>query len=119
MDTILNVGINESICQIIASKTNNMRFALDTYRRFLHMFGVHVLGMNTELYDNVITNVMEKYGIKNQRLFTSTQLDVIISEFKKIATVPDDPFVQLKMAIEANFCSWFSPKYNTVVGHDL
>ncbi|HVA02091.1 MAG TPA: pyruvate, phosphate dikinase [Terriglobia bacterium] len=116
MDTILNLGSNDKVVEAVASKTGNARFAYDSYRRFIQMFGNVVLEISKEHFEHVLD------GQKKKRRFTlDTQLSAddfkqVIAGYKQLirkATgkdFPQEPRTQLKMAIEAVFRSWNNPR---------
>eukprot|EP00600_Ochromonadales_sp_CCMP1393_P008438 CAMPEP_0174954150 /NCGR_PEP_ID=MMETSP0004_2-20121128/265_1 /TAXON_ID=420556 /ORGANISM="Ochromonas sp., Strain CCMP1393" /LENGTH=988 /DNA_ID=CAMNT_0016201933 /DNA_START=1859 /DNA_END=4825 /DNA_ORIENTATION=- len=110
MDTILNLGINDDIVDVLARISNNPRWAFDTYRRFLQMFGNVVLGVDKQLYEDVLQVAREKRGVPHDSLLTMADLVDVVKEFKKIATVPAEPWEQLNMAVQAVFKSWYSPR---------
>jgi pyruvate,orthophosphate dikinase len=74
------------------------------------MFGDVVLGMDKDVYENIIKEVKDKKGIDNDALLRTDDLQSIVSQFKSLVTIPDDPWIQLEMAIEAIFKSWNSPR---------
>jgi len=111
MDTVLNLGLNENNVQILASETSNLRFAWDSYRRFVQMFGRIVLGIEGDNFEKVITGIKSTRGIKNDYELTPEDWQVIVKQFKKLISdngkeIPDDPYKQLEMAIKAVFDSW-------------
>jgi len=111
MDTILNLGLNDETVKGLASATNNKRFAYDCYRRFIAMFGDVVLGVNKEEFEKVLSLFKGKMGVKRDIDLPAHVLEDIVEEFKGIIkrfghTFPQDPYIQLKMAIEAVFLSW-------------
>jgi len=110
MSTILNVGMNDAKFEQLAAASNNRRFALDCYRRFLQMFGDVVLGMDKEVYEKIIQEAKERRGIENDAMLRTDDLQFIVDRFKQLVTIPDDPWIQLEMAIEAIFKSWNTPR---------
>lgn len=110
MSTVLNVGLNDAKVEQLAATSNNRRFALDCYRRFLQMFGDVVLGMNTEVYEKIIQDAKDRRGVENDALLRTEDLQSIVDQFKQLVTIPDDPWIQLEMAIEAVFKSWNTPR---------
>ena len=116
MDTILNLGLNEETVEALGSKTGNMRFALDNYRRFIQMFGNVVLSIDRELFENVIVKKKTERRIKQDSSLQINDLKEIVKKFKSIIKrksgepFPDDPFVQLRMARDAVFRSWNNPR---------
>jgi pyruvate, orthophosphate dikinase len=110
MNTVLNVGMNDEITERLARLTNNRKWAYDTYRRFLQMFGDVVLGIDKELYEDILTNTKKRRNIAHESEFNENELKYVIEEFKKLIYIPDDPWTQLMMSIEAVFLSWNSPR---------
>jgi len=116
MDTILNLGLNDETVEGLGKKTGNMRFALDSYRRFIAMFGNVVLGLDKDLFENVITKKKTERRVKQDSSLQANDLKDIISRFKQIVKrksgepFPDDPFVQLRMSRDAVFRSWNNPR---------
>eukprot|EP01041_Mallomonas_annulata_P004386 gene4386-8730_t len=110
MDTVLNLGLNDDVVQGIILHTRNPRFAYDTYRRFLQMFGTVVLGIDHERYEFIIDNIKKELDVTDDVELDADALKRVAEEFKFITRAPEDPWVQLKMAVEAVFSSWFSPR---------
>lgn len=116
MDTILNLGLNEKTTEGLIQKTKNDRFAYDSYRRFIQMFGNVVLGIDKSEFEKIIEKKKEEHRIKMDASLLVEDLKDIISKFKrKIKSksgedFPQDSFVQLEMAIEAVFKSWNNPR---------
>ena len=116
MDTVLNLGLNEETIKGLAEKTGNMRFALDNYRRFISMFGNVVLGIDKDVFEEVITKLKKDRRIKQDSSLQEQDLKEIIKKFKQIIkrktgeTFPDDPWTQLRMARDAVFRSWNNPR---------
>ena len=112
MDTILNLGLNDEIVEGLARKTGNPRFAYDCYRRFIQMFADVVLGVEGEKFEHVIS----EYKRANDKILdvdmSAQDWQAVIEIFKTITKFPQDPFEQLKRAVEAVFLSWHSPRAN-------
>jgi pyruvate,orthophosphate dikinase len=118
MDTILNLGINEDVVKGLVTKTGNERFAWDSYRRFIQMYGDVVLGLKPESKDEhdpfevIMDELKEKRKVKNDLDLTVDDLKELVARFKKIikdklnVSFPDDPYEQLWGAIGAVFRSW-------------
>ncbi|MBC7189897.1 pyruvate, phosphate dikinase, partial [Candidatus Aerophobetes bacterium] len=112
MDTVLNLGLNDKSVEGLARRTGNPRFAYDSYRRLLQMFGDVVLKIPGEKFEGVIERVKEEKGVKDDTQLTVEDLKRIVEEFKRIIRehtgkdFPQDPFEQLKMARDAVFNSW-------------
>jgi pyruvate,orthophosphate dikinase len=119
MDTILNLGMNDRVVEVIARKTSNPRFAYDSYRRFIQMFGNVVMEIPKEKFDHVFEGQKKKRGVKLDTELTAEDLKQVIEGYKKVVRkeagkdFPQDPHVQLNMAIEAVFRSWYNPRAQT------
>jgi len=119
MDTVLNLGINDEIVDILARMSNNPRWAFDTYRRFLQMFGNVVLGIDKRRYEEVLEDIRAKRNVPHDSLLSMADWVEVIKRYKTIAEVPSDPWDQLRMAVQAVFNSWYSPracKYRDIHG---
>jgi len=115
MDTVLNIGLNDEIVELFSKESGNPRLAYDSYRRLLQMFGDIVLGMGIHPFENELESIKAQKGIKNDVELSADDLKELIGRYKKIyesegKVFPQDPFVQLKMAIEAVFKSWNVPR---------
>ena len=112
MDTILNLGMNDMVCESIAKKTNNFRFAYDSYRRFIQMFADVVMNFPKEDFEYLFDSIKEKKNVVNDTDLTSDDLLEVINEYKKqykkhaLIDFPQDPKFQLLEAIKAVFRSW-------------
>ncbi len=112
MDTILNLGLNDETVEGVAKITGNPRFAYDSYRRFIQMFGDVVLEIPKYLFDNALEGKKEKNGYKLDTELTADDLKELVKEFKQIykseinVEFPTNPENQLLMAVEAVFKSW-------------
>lgn len=116
MDTVLNLGLNESVTEGLAKLTNNPRFALDAYRRFIQMFSDVVMGIPKNLYDDVLDSVKFENNIEFDYQLSVKNLEKIISEYKKIylretgEEFPSDVKKQLLATVKAVFSSWQNPR---------
>jgi pyruvate,orthophosphate dikinase len=115
MDTVLNIGLNDEIVELFSKESGNPRLAYDSYRRLLQMFGDIVLGMGIHPFENELESIKAQKGIKNDVELSVDDLKELVGRYKKIyesegKVFPQDPFVQLKMAIEAVFKSWNVPR---------
>ena len=112
MDTVLNIGLNDDVVQGMIAKNNDPRFIYDLYRRLVQMFGSVVLGVEDEIFERVITEQRDKYGVKNDPDLPAQAWQDITEQFKKIVhrhtgiEFPTEPHEQLRMATEAVFKSW-------------
>ena len=118
MDTILNLGLNEEVVNVIAEKSNNPRWAWDCYRRFIQMYSDVVMEVGKKYFEELIDEMKAKKGVKHDVELTADDLKELAREFKeeyknKIGTdFPDDPKEQLMGAIKAVFRSWDNPRAN-------
>ena len=112
MDTILNLGLNDKTVEGLAKSSHNKRFALDSYRRFIQLFGKVVFNINDEKFNAVLDKIKKEHKIHNDNELDINALQKIISEFKIIyqntikMLFPSDPYEQLQLAIKAVFNSW-------------
>ena len=118
MDTILNLGLNEDVVNVIAEKSNNPRWAWDCYRRFIQMYSDVVMEVGKKYFEQLIDAMKEKKGVKQDVELTAEDLKELASQFKaeykeKIGEdFPTDPKEQLMGAIKAVFRSWDNPRAN-------
>ena len=116
METILNLGLNDETLQGMLDLTKNERFAYDSYRRFLTMFGSVAWDIERENFEHVLEQVKEKEGVKLDTEVSIEGLKSLIPAYKEIIKketgkdFPQDPYVQLQAAIEAVFKSWNIPR---------
>jgi len=112
MDTILNLGLNDQTVAGLAEKTGNQRFAYDSYRRFMYMFGDVVLGVGKKVFEEVFEGYKKKLNAIDDASVSLTALKSVVEDFKNIiisktkTEFPQDPYQQLFMAIDAVFKSW-------------
>ncbi|MFT6285659.1 MAG: pyruvate,orthophosphate dikinase [Alcanivorax sp.] len=110
MNTILNLGLNDEITEGLASKTNNPRFAYDSYRRFIQMFADVVLEVESEKFEHALTHYKAEHGKTLDVDMDADDWRAIVDIFKTITDFPQDPFEQLRLAVEAVFLSWHTPR---------
>ena len=116
MDTVLNLGLNDKTVVGLHTKTGNERFAYDSYRRFIQMFGNIVMGVPHSEFEKVLQGVKNKIGVKLDTELKTENLKEVISEYKKLIKekkgyeFPQDVQEQLKQAIDAVFGSWNNPR---------
>jgi pyruvate,orthophosphate dikinase len=110
MNTILNLGLNDEIAEGLARKTTNPRFAYDSYRRFIQMFADVVLGVEGEKFEHEISTYKAEHGKTLDTEMSAEDWQAIIETFKGITDFPQDPFEQLRLAVEAVFLSWYTPR---------
>jgi len=119
MDTILNLGMNEKVAAAYAERSGNPRWAYDSYRRFIQMFGNVVLDIPKSEFEHIFDGQKKKRGFKLDTELTAEDLKQVIVGYKKLVRkktgqdFPDDPRIQLAMAIEAVFRSWYNPRAAT------
>ncbi len=118
MDTILNLGLNEQVVEVLAKKSGNPRWAWDCYRRFIQMFSDVVMEVGKKYFEQLIDEMKEKKGVTQDVELTADDLKELASQFKaeykaKIGKdFPTDPKEQLFEAIKAVFRSWDNPRAN-------
>lgn len=112
MDTVLNLGLNDATVTGLAAKTNNPRFAWDSYRRFIQMYGDVVMGVDHDFFEEALQAVKDEQGVELDNELSAEALQEVVRRYKEIISreagrlFPDDPFEQLKGAINAVFKSW-------------
>ncbi|HBG08477.1 MAG: pyruvate, phosphate dikinase [Limnochordia bacterium] len=112
MDTVLNLGLNDVTVEALAKKSGNPRFAWDSYRRFIHMYGDVVMGVDHELFEAAIAKKRADEGVELDNELSVEALKDLVKEYKAIVQksvgtlFPDDPYEQLRGAIDAVFRSW-------------
>lgn len=109
MESVLNVGLNDELVHSLAAYTGSPRFAYDAYRRFLQLYAVHVTGADPRLFEAATARVMAERNIDQEACLTTFDFQRLVAEFKKLATVPDDPWEQLYACIAAIYRSWDLP----------
>ncbi len=118
MDTILNLGLNETVVEVMAKKSNNPRWAWDCYRRFIQMYSDVVMEVGKKYFEQLIDQMKEAKGVTQDVDLTAEDLKELANQFKaeykaKIgADFPDDPKEQLMGAVKAVFRSWDNPRAN-------
>ena len=118
MDTILNLGLNEDVVEVMAAKSGNHRWAWDCYRRFIQMYSDVVMEVGKKYFEQLIDEMKEKRGVTQDVDLTADDLKELAEQFKaeyksKIGDdFPTDPKVQLMGAVEAVFRSWDNPRAN-------
>ena len=118
MDTILNLGLNEEVVNVIAAKSGNPRWAWDCYRRFIQMYSDVVMEVGKKYFEQLIDEMKEAKGVTNDIDLTAEDLKTLAEQFKaeyksKIGKdFPTDPKEQLMGAVEAVFRSWDNPRAN-------
>lgn len=116
MDTVLNLGLNDNTLKGLVKKTGNERFAYDSYRRFITMFGDVVLGIEHDKFEKILSAKKEAHGVRLDNELSVEALKETIEEFKALVReetgedFPQDPVQQLWMAINAVFDSWNNPR---------
>jgi pyruvate,orthophosphate dikinase len=116
MDTVLNVGLNQRTVEGLAAKTKNERFALDSYRRFITMYGSIVLGIERERFEDVFRQMKAKRGVSQDTDLDAKALQALVVQFKAQVRhetgtdFPEEPLDQLKRAINAVFSSWYGKR---------
>ena len=130
MDTVLNLGLNDTTLKALVAKTGNERFALDTYRRLITMFGSTVMGIDRMLFEKALEKMKQSRGVSLDTDLTAEDLRALVEKFKGIyrketgKNFPADPQKQVRLAINAVFDSWFGDRAVTYrkihsIPHDL
>ncbi len=126
MDTILNLGLNEDVVNVIAAKSNNPRWAWDCYRRFIQMFSDVVMEVGKKYFEKLIDQMKEEKGVTQDVELDAEDLHKLADQFKAEyknqlgKDFPDDPKEQLFEAIKAVFRSWDNPRANIYrMDHDI
>jgi len=115
MDTVLNLGLNDETVAALADASGDERFAYDSYRRFIQMFSNVVLGIGNGRFEDKLYELKEKEGVKEDYQLPAKSLKTLIAEYKDIVRscgydFPSDPWQQLRLAIDAVFRSWNTPR---------
>ena len=126
MDTILNLGLNEQVVEVLSEKSGNPRWAWDCYRRFIQMFSDVVMEVGKKYFEKLIDEMKEKKGVVYDVDLTAEDLKELANQFKDEykkqlgEDFPSDPKVQLFEAIKAVFRSWDNPRANVYrMDHDI
>ena len=116
MDTILNLGLNDQTVIGLAKKSNNERFAWDSYRRFVQLFGKVVFGVNDRKFDEILEETKRQCIVQSDSELNADTLKEVASKYRQICEshtgkpFPSDPYEQLELAIEAVFKSWMGER---------
>ncbi|HQP92748.1 MAG TPA: pyruvate, phosphate dikinase [Thermoanaerobaculia bacterium] len=130
MDTVLNIGMNDAVVEGMAKLTGDERFAYDSYRRLIQMFGSVVMGVPDEPFEEVLTAARKKAGVETDSELDAAAWKAVTAEFKEIVRkhageeFPQDPITQIRLATEAVFRSWngkraFDYRKAAKIAHDL
>ena len=124
MDTILNLGLNDETVRGFANVTGDRRFALDSYRRFIQLFGKVALRVEGKLFEKALDEVKKQDGAETDADLSAEALEGVVRRFKAIVgehssvSFPSDPWEQLKLAVEAVFKSWNSERAIAYRAHE-
>ncbi len=115
MDTILNLGLNDDTVKALAKSSGNERFAYDSYRRFIQMFSDVVLGVDLDKFEKRLEQARDAAGVKEDYKIPAEELKKLVEDYKQIVAdaghiFPTDPWKQLRLAIDAVFRSWNTPR---------
>ena len=119
MDTVLNLGLNDATVDGLAVASGDARFAWDSYRRFIQMFGSVVLGVDHHRFEDIIEHVKQDKGVEEDTHLTAQDWHRVVDGYKEMVAevtgnpFPQDPHAQLWAAIGAVFGSWMNPRANT------
>ena len=116
MDTVLNLGLNDDSVEALATASKDRRFAFDSFRRFIQMYGNVVHGVNSDAFEEILAGVKKELGVRFDNEIPEKKLESVVEEFKKVFSssagfeFPSDPWQQLRNAILAVFRSWGNPR---------
>ncbi|NDF47894.1 MAG: pyruvate, phosphate dikinase [Nitrosopumilaceae archaeon] len=116
MDTILNLGLNDITVEALTRKTNNPRFAWDSYRRFVQLFGKVVFGVDDKKFDHILEDAKKKQGVTADSDLNEQSLRSVVSQYKQVCQnhtgrpFPTNPDEQLELAVKAVFNSWMGER---------
>ncbi len=116
MDTVLNLGLNDQSVEGLATVSGNPRFAYDAYRRFIQMFADIVLGIKHSDFEHALASLKKKRKVQNDTELNAQDLQALVKTYKKIVKqttkkdFPQEPKIQLELAIRAVFDSWDNPR---------
>ncbi len=116
MDTVLNIGMNDKVVEGMAHLTNNPRFAYDSYRRLINMYGDTVMGVDHEHFEHELSQVKQARGVSEDTQLNVDDLKEVVQRYKKVyrdhvgEDFPQDPMDQLEGAIKAVFGSWMGDR---------
>lgn len=116
MDTILNLGLNDATVEALTRKTNNPRFAWDSYRRFVQLFGKVVFGVDDKKFDHILEDAKRKQGVTADSDLNEQSLRSVVSQYKQVCQnhtgrpFPTNPDEQLELAVKAVFNSWMGER---------
>ncbi|KEQ09163.1 pyruvate, phosphate dikinase [Pseudorhizobium pelagicum] len=119
MDTVLNLGLNDETVQALGHDASDARFAWDSYRRFIQMYGDVVMGIDHEVFEEILEDEKARHGHDYDTDLSAVQWQHVVALYKKMIeeefgeTFPQDPHVQLWGAIAAVFASWMNPRAAT------
>src|SRR5262249_25272000 len=111
MDTILNLGLNDEAVEGLAAQTGNRRFAFDSYRRLLQMFGEVVEGIDAHRFEDALSELKDARGVRQDTELTAEDLEQLVATYKETyPSFPQDATGQLMRAVRAVFDSWDTPR---------
>ncbi|HLE55965.1 MAG TPA: pyruvate, phosphate dikinase, partial [Rhodothermia bacterium] len=116
MDTVLNLGISDEVVEALAKKSGNERFAYDSYRRFIDMFGGVVMNVSHDHFEEAIADLKRKRGVRDDMDLSAGDLKELVETYKGIyrthtgSDFPTDPYEQLRLSVNAVFDSWDSDR---------
>lgn len=106
MDSLLNIGMNDQVCELLAlTPGGSRRFALDTYRQFLEMFGTRFLSVAPRVYEDILRVVIVGEGVETANELSESAMQHLVDQYKRVASVPEDPMKQFWIAIKGIYDS--------------
>src|SRR2546423_6546098 len=116
MDTVLNIGMNDAVVEGMAKLTGNERFAYDSYRRLINMFGDTVMGVDHEHFEHELSAIKNARGVQQDTDLNADDLKEVVNQYKRVyrehvkSEFPQEPIIQLQHSIEAVFKSWMGDR---------
>ena len=116
MDTVLNLGLNDDTVLGLSKSSGGEKFAFDSYRRFIQMYSKVVLEISSDKFESILDKIKLKNNYQSDSQLNIDDIKNIVKQFKEIVLIesgsdfPQDPYTQLKLAVEAVFLSWFSDR---------
>src|SRR5256714_4890346 len=116
MDTVLNIGMNDAVVEGMAKLTGNERFAYDSYRRLINMFGDTVMGVDHEHFEHELSAIKNARGVQQDTDLNADDLKEVVNQYKRVyrehvkSEFPQEPIIQLQKSIEAVFKSWMGDR---------
>ena len=112
METVINIGLNDTVVHALAATTNNPKYAYDTYRRSLMSYGTHVLHTPSYIYTNLLQDLLRSRNLTSESQLTTYDYQQLCVLYKNVTAIPEDPYEQIYCALVAVYESWDSTVVN-------